>query len=159
PATFTTNGAAADEDGNIMLSSASNADNYFKVNPSTLEATIVKGGKEMYNVSDLANANLVYQSRGLNNLTQLSTTKSDVSVYPNPAVNKNFNVDFSKLTIGNYSLTLTDVNGKVVMTKSIAAGAVTEKVTMSKATGAGIYMLKVIDATGKTVHTDRVVIQ
>ncbi len=159
PATFTTNGAAADEDGNIILSSASNADSYFKVNPSTLEATIIKGGKEMYNVSDLANSNLVYQSRGANTNNTLTGLNSEVGVYPNPTINKNFNVDLSKLIVGNYSLTLTDVNGKVVMTKSVNSNNITEKVSMPKTTGSGIYMMKIIDAKGNTVNTSRIVVQ
>ena len=159
PATFTTNGAVADDEGNIILSSASNADNYFKVNPSTLEASTIKGGKDMFNVSDMANANLVYQSRGANNVSNNVASKSDVSVYPNPVVNKNFTVDFSKIAAGNYSIVLTDINGKAVVSKSLNVNANTEKLTMPKTASSGIYMLRVVDANGKTVHTGRVVVE
>jgi len=159
PATFTTNGAAADEDGNILLGSASNADSYFKVNPSTLEATVVKGGKDMYNVSDLANGNLVYQSKKANT-NEVAISKGQVSIFPNPAINNNFTVNFSKLNAGNYSLILTDINGKTVLNKTVNVNSVsTEKVTMPASTGKGIYMLRVVDANGNTVHTDRVVME
>ncbi len=159
PATFTTNGAAADDDGNIILGSASNADSYFIVNPSTLEATVVKGGKDMYNVSDLANGNLVYQSKKVNT-NEVAISKGQVSIFPNPAVNNSFTVNFSKLNAGNYSLILTDINGKTVLNKTVNVNSVsTEKVSMPSSTGKGIYMLRVVDANGNTVHTDRVVME
>ncbi|MBC7588629.1 MAG: hypothetical protein H7178_09745, partial [Chitinophagaceae bacterium] len=41
PATFTSNGAAVDANGDVFLSSAVNAENYYRVNLSTLEATLV----------------------------------------------------------------------------------------------------------------------
>jgi hypothetical protein len=159
PATFTTNGAAADNDGNILLSSASNVDSYFKVNPSTLEATVVKAGKDMYNVSDLANGNLVYQSKQSLTAATNVAVSGEVSVFPNPAINKNFSVNFSKLNAGDYNLVLTDVNGKGILNKKVnVKSTASEKVSMPKATAAGIYMLRVVDATGKTVSTNRIAI-
>ncbi len=160
PATFTTNGAAADDDGNILLSSASNADAYYKVNASTLEAVTIKGGKDMYNVSDLANGNLVYQRKPAAPTKTVETTVAEVSVYPNPAVGKNFNVSLNKLITGNYNLVLTDVNGKNVINKQINVNGLSmENVALPKAATAGVYMLRVVDAEGKTVSTNRVVIQ
>jgi len=160
PASFTTNGAAADEDGNLVLSSAGDANSYFKVNPSTLEATAIKAGKDMYSVSDLANGNLVYQNRATKTLPSLFTTSSDVSIYPNPAVNKNFTVNFNKLVAGNYSLILTDVNGKAIVSKSVNVNAnSTEKVSLPKAASTGVYMLRVVDTKGKTVHTNNIIVE
>ena len=159
PAAFTTNGAAADNDGNILLSSASNVESYFKVNPSTLEATVVKAGKDMYNVSDLANGNLVYQSKQTLNAAANLVASGEVSVFPNPAINKTFTVNFSKLNAGNYNLVLTDVNGKAILNKTVnVKSTATEKVSMPKATAAGIYMLRVVDGNGKTVSTNRIAI-
>lgn len=159
-AAFTTNAVAADEDGNIIIASASNAANYYKVNPSTLEATLIKGGQDTYNVSDLANGNLVYQSRNVKNTVATAVSAGEVSIYPNPAVNKNFAVNFNKLNPGTYSLVLTDINGKAVVNKMVNVnGTATEKVTMPKAAGTGVYMLRVVDADGKTVHTNRIVVE
>ncbi|MCX6210473.1 MAG: T9SS type A sorting domain-containing protein [Bacteroidetes bacterium] len=160
PATFTTNGAAADDDGNILLSSASNADSYFKVNASTLEAVAIKGGKDMYNVSDLANSNLVYQRKPIASNAAITTAIAEVSIYPNPAVGKTFNVSLNKLDAGNYNMILTDVNGKSVLTKQININGLSmENVVLPKAATAGIYMLRVVDNNGKTVSTNRIVIQ
>lgn len=160
PAEFTTNGAAADDEGNILLSSASNASNYYKVNPSTLEATTIKGGKDMYNVSDLANGNLVYQSRSKATAATTVATASEVAIYPNPAVNKNFNISFNNIASGNYNIAVTDVTGKAILTKQVnVLTNATEKVSLPKASASGVYMLRVTDANGKTVSTSRVVVE
>lgn len=160
PNTFTTNGAAADDDGNILISSASNASSYFKVNPSTLDATIIKGGKEMYNVSDLANSNLIYQRKTTGTTNLVTAVAGDVSVYPNPTINKNFTVNFNKLNAGNYSLILTDINGKSVLNKMVNINAASvENVSIPKSFGSGIYMLRVVDKEGKSVYTNRIVVE
>lgn len=160
PATFTTNGAAANDDGNILLSSASNADCYYKVNASTLEATVIKAGKDLYNVSDLANANLVYQRKATTAVTTANIAVAEVSVFPNPATNNNFNVNLTKLNAGVYNLSLTDVNGKTVVAKQVNVVANnSENIALPKGATKGIYMLRVVDANGNTISTNRVVIQ
>lgn len=160
PAAFTTNGAAADNDGNILLSSASNADSYYKVNASTLEATVIKAGKDLYNVSDLANANLVYQRKATTAVTTANIAVAEVSVFPNPATNNNFNVNLTKLNAGVYNLSLTDVNGKTVVAKQVNVVANnSENIALPKGATKGIYMLRVVDANGNTISTNRVVIQ
>lgn len=160
PANFTTNGAAADDDGNILLSSASNADSYFKVNASTLEAVAVKAGKDLYNVSDLANANLVYQ-RVATKPTELVSSSfiGDVNVFPNPAVGKNFNIALNKLEAGNYNINVTDINGKIVMTKQVnVKGASLEKMNLPKSSTTGMYLIRVVNAEGKVVSTQKLMV-
>ncbi len=158
PATFTTNGAAADDDGNIILSSAVVSDSYFKVNPSTLEASIIKGGKEMYSVSDLANGNLVFQRKPSAN-DDLISLENNVMVYPNPVINKNINISFNKMIAGNYVVEVADMNGKIIKNKSVNInGASTEKISMDK-TSSGFYLIRLVDSNGKTVYTKKVVLE
>ena len=158
PATFTTNGAAADDEGNILLSSAVNSDSYYRVNPLTLEATPIKGGKEMYSISDLANGNLVFQRKS-SITNDILVAENAVMVYPNPVINKNINVNFNKLQTGNYVIEVADINGKLVKNKNINInGTTSEKINLDKS-AAGIYLLRVVDANGKTVYTKKVVIE
>ena len=158
PASFTTNGAAADDDGNIILSSASVSDSYFKVNPSTLEASAIKGGKEMFSISDLANGNLVFQ-RKPSITNELITLENSVTIYPNPVTNKNINLNFNKLASGNYNIEVADINGKVIKNKSVNInGASTERINMEK-TSSGFYLVRLVDSNGKTVFTKKVVVE
>ena len=158
PATFTTNGAAVDDEGNIILSSAVVSDSYFKVNPATLEASVIKGGREMYSVSDLANGNLVFQ-RKPSASNEIIALENNVQVYPNPVINKNINISFNKMNAGNYVVEVADINGKIVKNKSITLnGASTEKISMDKASS-GFYLVRLVDSNGKTVFTKKVVVE
>ena len=63
PANFTTNGAAVDENGEVFVTSATQTENYYRINLSTLEAKPVdKTEATVYNASDLANGNLAYKN-------------------------------------------------------------------------------------------------
>ena len=160
PANFTTNGAAVDANGDVFVSSATNIENYFSVNLSTLDAkAIAKNEPTVYNASDLANANLAYQNTKAKPVFADVVANNDISVYPNPAVNKTFAVQFNKLPIGNYTLELNDANGKRIITKNIVInGLQNEKINLPKGASSGLYLLKIINTVGKAVYNDKVVV-
>ena len=159
PASFTTNGAAADDDGNIILSSASVSDSYFRVNPSTLVASSIKGGAEMYSVSDLANSNLIYQRKSSTVNNNFITLEDNVSVYPNPVTNNKFTVNFKNVNPGNYTMELADINGKVILNKNVNINGVSnEKLALNNST-VGVYLLRLIDVNGKTSYTKKIVVE
>ena len=159
PASFTTNGAAADDGGNIILSSASVSDSYFRVNPSTLVASSIKGGTEMYSVSDLANSNLIYQRKSSTVNNNFITLEDNVSVYPNPVTNNKFTVNFNNVNPGNYTMELADINGKVILNKNVNINGVSnEKLALNNST-VGVYLLRLIDVNGKTSYTKKIVVE
>ena len=159
PASFTTNGAAADDNGNIILSSASVSDSYFRVNPSTLVASSIKGGAEMYSVSDLANSNLIYQRKSSTVNNNFITLEDNVSVYPNPVTNNKFTVNFKNVNPGNYTMELADINGKVILNKNVNINGVSnEKLALNNST-VGVYLLRLIDVNGKTSYTKKIVVE
>lgn len=161
PSNFTTNGAAVDINGDVFVSSATQIDNYYKVNLSTLDAKpIDKNDATVYNASDLANANLAYQNTKANPVLEDVKLNNSISVYPNPAVNKTFAVQFDKLPAGNYSVELSDANGKRVITKTVAInGLQNEKINLPKGAASGLYFIKVTNNSGKSVYYDKVVVQ
>ncbi len=161
PSNFTTNGAAVDINGDVFVSSATQIDNYYKVNLSTLDAKpIDKTDATVYNASDLANANLAYQNTKANPVLEDVKLNNSISVYPNPAVNKTFAVQFDKLPAGNYSVELSDANGKRVITKTVAInGLQNEKINLPKGAASGLYFIKVTNNSGKSVYYDKVVVQ
>jgi len=162
PANFTTNGAAVDANGDVFITSAIVTDNYFKVNLSTLNATeIIKADNEVvYNTSDLANSNLAYSAAKNVVVSNEVNTKNNISVYPNPVVNKTFAIQFDKLPAGNYAVEISDVNGRRIVTKAInIAGIQNEKINLPRASSSGIYFIKVLNANGKSVFYDKVIVQ
>src|SRR5574337_159434 len=54
---FTVNGAVVDDDGNLLVSSAVDASNYYVVNPVNWSATPYKSVSGIFRSSDLANSN------------------------------------------------------------------------------------------------------
>lgn len=161
PSNFTTNGAAVDINGDVFVSSATQIENYYKINLSTLDAKpIDKTDATVYNASDLANANLAYQNTKANPVLEDAKLNNSISVYPNPAVNKTFAVQFDKLPAGNYSVELNDANGKRVITKTVTvSGLQNEKINLPKGAASGLYFIKVTNNSGKSVYYDKVVVQ
>ena len=162
PATFTSNGAAVDANGDVFLSSAVNAENYYRVNLSTLEATLVdKKEATIYNASDLANANLAYKNtKAAPILAAEIIGNNAVSIYPNPAINKTFTVQFQKVPAGVYVVEMSDANGRKILAKTVTVnGMQNEKVNLPKSSAVGLYMIKVTNNSGKAVYNDKVVVQ
>lgn len=162
PSNFTTNGVAVDANGDVFITSAILTTNYYKVNLATLNATaIVKADNDaVYNIADLANENLAYSAAKNSIVDNDIITKNNISVYPNPVVNKTFAIQFDKLPAGKYSIEINDVNGKRVITKTIAInGLQNERLPLPKASSAGLYFIKVLNTNGKTVFNDKVVVQ
>lgn len=164
PADFTSNGMVVNNDGNLVVSSATMSDNYYQVNVSTLQASAVKKKDDkVFNCSDLANNNLLYQTKGTQNNQPLSEVKGNdaVTLYPVPAKNKFFNVFFEKAAPGKYNLLLTDALGRNVLSKAIniTFRGQTERVYLPKATAGGVYMVKLIGANKSSVFNSNIVIE
>lgn len=160
PVDFTTNGVAADEDGNLLICSANNAKNYYKVNPATWKAIAIPVSGNAYNVSDLANGNLVYQSRGANNTSLVETKLSAINVYPNPVVNKNVQLQFSTPLKGNYNVVITSAEGKTITTNKLElTGERNRNVQLNKGITPGAYLLRLLDNNGKQVYNSTIVIK
>ena len=157
PEGFTTNGAAVNEDGDLILSSAIYTASYFKVDFASLTVTgSVKTGTGVYNASDLASANLLYQSKVIS--PALAATSAKVSVYPNPAVGKTFQVQVGGAATDKFVLQVTDVKGKTVYESSLNANSLS-KINLFKSVGAGVYFIKVTNAAKQSIYSSKVVVE
>jgi hypothetical protein len=162
PANFTINGAAVDANGDVVVSSAVLTDSYYKINLGTLGATAgPKVVDQVWNASDLASSNIAYRGGPVSAVVSADVKGNDViSVYPNPVASKFFNVAFEKITPGNYTIELTDVSGRKILNKvADIKGIQNQKVTLPGSTAAGMYLVRVINADGKTIFNDKIVVQ
>ncbi len=157
PTEFTTNGAAVNEDGDLVVSSAIYTASYFKVDISTLQVLgAVKSATGVYNASDLASANLLYQSKVA--ATSSSSIADKVSIYPNPAVGKNFQLKVSGNAGSRYLVEITDARGKVVLQNTTNSNS-TLRVILPKAIASGIYNVKVTNDANKAVYSDKLIVE
>jgi hypothetical protein len=168
PANFTTNGAAVNEQGKVLLSSATAFEGYYSLDFKTLETTFIAGSDAQYSAADLASGNLLYQkeadeARAKNTqpiaFADLNLGGNNV-VYPNPVTNGTFNVLLEGKCQGNHNVIISDLAGRMVQTvrSSFAKGQVAQKITLNGAVGKGTYIVTVVDEKGAVILNDKVVV-
>lgn len=169
PSNFTTNGAAVTTDNKIMVGSAMDFTNYYIVNPKDWTATAypLTGG---WRSSDLANSNLLNTSKPTKPLTEMAKGITPVAedlqtklvqVYPNPVVNDQFMIQFSKLEAGEYTIQVTDVMGRQVLQRivNVSGEDQTETVKLNPASAKGFYLVNILDKTSKAVFSKKLIVQ
>lgn len=165
PANYTTNAAAVNEEGEVVVASANLFEGYYKLSIKDLKATKMEGSDNVYNASDFANGNLLFQKEAnsllsgrINAPVQIST---DSKIFPNPVTNSSFNVVFDNKPSGKYTVAISDLTGRVFSTKSIQVqeGIQTEKVKLNGGLSKGVYIVKVIDGKNTVIINEKIFVQ
>ena len=168
PGTYTTNGAAVDGEGKIVVSSANSFGGYYKFDISDMKATLIEGSDKVYNASDLANGNLLLQKEadlarnlGAPVLPKLNPLNADTRVFPNPVTANEFKVSFDGMNAGEYTIALTDLSGRAIMNKvvNIYGKSQAERVQITSKIAKGMYFVKVSNAARQNVFTERIAVQ
>jgi hypothetical protein len=163
PATFTVNGAAVDNNNQVLISSAVDNSNIYTVDIKSLTATPLKSAGT-WKASDLATSNLLATRPPAPFVRVLKTIELNddgrIQVFPNPVTDNQFTVLFN-LPDGNYTVQVKDVLGRLVSrTKTNVRGeGQTEKFQLPALSGKGVYLVKVIDQDNKTVLTKKILVQ
>ncbi len=161
PTDYTINGAAVNAQGNIVLSCASKIDYYYTVDLANLEAVALAKQKEnVYNASDLASSHLLYESQANSKLTASSVNgNSLITIYPNPVINRTLNVSFNQFTGSDYNIQLVDVGGHNILSKMVNVnGKTTTQIILPASVASGMYIVKVIDQSGKEQYSGKIVV-
>ncbi len=168
PGNYTTNGAAVDADGNIVLSSATAFDGYFKMFLADLAAKKIEGSDVVYNASDLASGNLLLQKEAdqarnasMSKLLPVSNNNlSQNSIYPNPVSNNTFNVLLDGKQNGAYTIIISDLAGRALQATKVGLqkGQQTQQVSLRNRPVKGTYIVKVLDSKNNEILSDKVII-
>ena len=161
PANFTINGAAVDDNNQILVTSATASNASYVVDYKTLKA--IPAIASAWKTADLANGNLLATRRYeappalLTNPASLADGK--VHLFTNPATNKQFSVQFG-LPEGNYALQISDVGGRQVLqsTVYIKMKGQIEQVQLPGTSQPGYYLIKIVDQS-KTIFSQKLLIQ
>lgn len=168
PASYTTNGAVVDDNGDIIVSSANVFDGLFKVNYKELKAVKLETEDKNFNASDMANANLLLQKEAdamvkfdvSKQVLPLFSASGDARIYPNPVVNNQVNVLFDGQPAGRYSIQVTDIAGRILQVKDVTVtGKQLEAIRFSKKPTQGIYIVKVMNNKKELTFTDKIIVQ
>ena len=165
PVGYTTNAAAVNDEGEIVIASANVFGGYYKMNFADLKAVKIEGSDEKYNASDFANANLLFQkeANSLSNssIVPFAATPVDARIFPNPVTNSSFNVVLETKNEGRYSIVVADLSGRTISTKyiNVTKGSQTIKVDLNSRLSKGIYLVKVLDGNKATIINEKIVLQ
>ena len=169
PANYSTNGATVDKDGAIVVSSANAFVGYYKFTLSDFNAKKIEGSDLVYNASDLANGNLLFQKEAdakknfgsADFKAVVPVITNEAHIYPNPVTNSEFKISFDGQQAGRYNVIITDLSGKALMTRTvnIASKSQVETIQLNRGFAKGVFMVKVTDATNKFIFTERIVVQ
>lgn len=169
PSGYTTNAAAVNDDGDVIVGSANQFEGFFKVNLKELKAVKLEGSENKYNASDFANANLLYakeaaaaNANGVAKLPLLELSDASTRVFPNPVRTSNFNVIFENRPEGRYTIVVSDLAGRIITSKSVNVlkGAYQiEKVNLNANAAKGVYVVKVLDSKKSSILNDKIVVE
>jgi hypothetical protein len=167
PEGFTTNGAAVDEDGNVIISSAvSTAEkrfSFYKVNMKTFEAAPLTG--EFLNASDLASNNFIpvaneklSVSAAQFSFSETLLDNKNITVFPNPVKGTIVRIVLNDLAPGNYTAALFDAQGRITGEKKFRVTSKTQTEQMNAPAAQGQYILNIINKEGRSVYNGKVLI-
>jgi Secretion system C-terminal sorting domain len=168
PANFTANGAAVDDNNQLIICSAMNASSYFVVNTNTWAASPFKTTGIIWRSSDLANSNLLNTNNTAAIMKEIPTRTipvtvgtSKIQIYPNPVTNNQFTIQFNELENGNYTLQVTDVMGRQVLQQAVNIGGdnQVQNIKLDPSNTKGIYLVKVTDRSSNVVFSKKLVVQ
>jgi hypothetical protein len=169
PNGFTVNGAAVNDDNQVIVSSAVQSASYFAVDHTTLIATPYKITGTVWQSSDLANSNLLTSGNRpsaittdvISKNTPASISDNKVSLYPNPVTNNQFTIQFNQMDAGNYSIQVTDVMGRQVLQRSVSINGNNQSqgIKLNSAVSRGVYLIQITDTNSKAVFSTKIVLQ
>lgn len=162
PANFTINGAAVNNNNEVMITSATTSSPVFILDIKTLTAKQT-GSEAVYRCSDLATSNILQtRLKPAEVKEKIAVINDQFSVFPNPVTGNQFNVQFNTVEAGNYTVQVTDARGLQVSQKLVnvsGKGQTITQVNLNASSSKGIYIVKVTDNNSKTVYTNKVLVQ
>lgn len=163
PSPFTTNGAAVDENGKLIVCSSVYKDGYFLVDPQTWKALPVVN-QPIYSCSDLANSNVLHTKNPISPALFFNkpfNKSSKIRLFPNPVLYDEVSVQFNKLPPGNYTIQLANVFGSKVMQQKVAITNTTQTATihLSGLSSQAFYYVCILNEKNEVVSIDKLVVE
>ncbi len=151
PQGFYTNGAAVDDDGKILLSCGVYTKGYYQMDIGSLKASPAATTTAVFNASDLASGNLLFQDKGSETAVVMNDAPATgqggtISISPNPVTGRNFNITFKGISKGNYLVQLLGMDGRLVLSKQVQVASKQQVIPIQCNTGtlvSGFYIVKV----------------
>ena len=164
PAQFTTNGAAVNEEGQVIVSSSIITNAYYIVDPQTWKVLPGEVNQQLYGIADLASSNVLLTRKTNLPVTIISwpfKQANKVRVFPNPVLFDEVSVQFRELPAGNYTIELANVLGTTVMQQKaiITRNVQTEMLHIPIITAQGFYYIRVLNEKKNVVSIQKLAVE
>lgn len=184
PQGFSTNGAMVEEGSKVIIASSESTVGYYRFDLNTLEAEKVSTSSDVFNASDLANANLAFDKKKKKDRkleeekpqpivpptveaaakavdAEDLLGKNGIAVYPNPVTDGYVNLSFAKQPAGKYQVQLLDMSGRLISAKevNVNSDAQIENFRFPELSVKGNYLIKVFSEQNKVNVTNKIVVQ
>ncbi|MFM8805784.1 MAG: T9SS type A sorting domain-containing protein, partial [Sphingomonadales bacterium] len=180
PAGFTTNGAAVDEQGALLLSCGSSrtlqlSQHLFRINDirqlkaEPVDASAIPG---FGNISDMASSFILSVPRSSSTEKSVVvspsapvkniTTAPSFTVFPNPVSTGTFSIRAQHIAeAGDYTLLVSDMTGRVVMERSVAmqSKSSTHSFSLPALSSKGTYVVMLVDYFKRTVFSTQLIVE
>jgi hypothetical protein len=153
PKAFSTNGAVVEGDSKIIVTSSTSTSGYFRVDLNTLQAEKVSTGSSVFNASDLANGNLLFDKKKKDKTEKDIKQNSD----QNPATANEEVLGKPKPSTLSVEAPYPTTKGSIVAYPNPVVNGGTVKLSFNNQP-AGRYKLEFMDADGKLVNQQEVTI-
>jgi hypothetical protein len=181
PEDYQTNGAAVEEGSKVIVCSSRSTDGYYRFDLETLQAEKITGEEQVYNASDLANANLAFAKKEdkkeekkeepVQTVTETVVEKpvtpveelknSNINVYPNPVTDGLVKISFSNQPAGKYNVQIMDLSGRMISNSDVIINMKAQvlEVRLPNALAKGNYFVKITGEDGRNTLTTKLNVQ
>lgn len=164
PATFTTNGAAINENGNLLVSSSVYTEASFIVDHKTWQASPSPAIQHLYGIADLASSNVLPIKKSNTSVILFGKPllkTGNIKVYPNPVLFDEVNIQFNDVPIGKYIIELTDPLGRKVIQQKVklTRQSQTALIQIPTITAQAFYYIRILNEKNTLVSTHKLAVE
>ena len=159
---FTINGAAVDESGKVVLSTAAYAGSRGIIADMTKLVATEEKSEDFYNASDLASCNYLFPNLGDPKTTRVVVpdNEDNIHLYPNPSTNGFTMLQFENRISGRVTIDVLSGAGSIMTRKPAQINSEGQQVRLNtNSLAKGLYVIRVTDASRKEIYTSKLVVQ
>jgi hypothetical protein len=163
PAKFTTNGAAINENGNLLVSSSVYTEASFIVDHKNWQASPSPAIQDLYGIADLASSNVLRIKKPTPSVISFGKPllkTGSVKVYPNPVLFDEVNIQLNDLPIGIYTIELADPLGRKVIQQKVklTKQSQTTLIQIPTITAQAFYYIRILNEKNALVSTHKLAV-